>query len=85
MEAPVVTSLTPNLHQDEKIPSTGPTPLDGCPSVPIARRSFATPEEVLHAHIRELDHALHEALDRLIEAVHRIYLMEAEFTRFRDI
>jgi hypothetical protein len=53
--------------------------------VPIARRSFATPEEVLHAHIWELDHALQEALDRLTEADHRIFLMEAKFTRFRDI
>jgi hypothetical protein len=52
--------------------------------VPIARLSFATPEEVLHAHIRELDHALHEALDRLTEADHRVSLIEAEFTRFRD-
>jgi hypothetical protein len=85
MEAPAVTSLPPNLHQDEKILSTGLTPLDDSPSVPIARRSFATPEEVLHAHIREFDEALQEALDLLTEADHRISLMEAEFTRFRDI
>jgi hypothetical protein len=85
IEAPAVTSLPPDLPQYEKIPSTGPTPLDEGPSVPIARRSLATPEEVLHAHIKELDHVLHEALDRLTEADHRLSLMEAEFTRFRDI
>jgi hypothetical protein len=85
MEAPAVTSLLPDLPQGDKTPSIGPNPLDEGPSVPIARRSFATPEEVLHAHIRELDHALHEALDRLTEAGHRISLMEVEFTRFRDI
>jgi hypothetical protein len=85
MEAPAVTSLPRDLPQHEKIPSTGPTPLDEDPSVPIARRSFATAEEVLHAHIRELDHALHEAIDRLTEEYHMISLMEAEFTRFRDI
>jgi hypothetical protein len=80
-----VTSLPPDLLQDDKTPTIGPTALDEGPSVPIARRSFATPEEVLHAHIRELDHTLHEALDRLTEADHRISLMEAEFTHFRDI
>jgi hypothetical protein len=80
-----VTYLPPDLPQDNKIPPTGPTPLDEGPSEPIARRSFASPEEVLHAHIRELYHALHEALDRLTEADHSIPLMEAEFTRFRDI
>jgi hypothetical protein len=85
MEAPAVTSLPPDLPQCDKIPSTGPTPLDEGQSVPISRRSLATPEEVLHAHIRELYHALHEALDRLTDADHRISLMEAEFTRFRDI
>jgi hypothetical protein len=85
MEAPAVTSLPPDLPQDEKTPSIGPTPLDEGLSVPIARRSFGTPEEVLHAHIRELDHALHEALDRLTEADHRISLMEAEFNGFHDI
>jgi hypothetical protein len=85
MEAPGVTSLPPDLLQDDKTPSIGPTPQDEGPSVPIDRRSFATPEEVLHVHIRELDRALHEALDRLTEADHRISLMEAEFTRFRDI
>jgi hypothetical protein len=84
MEAPEMTSLPPDLPQDYKTPSIGPTTLDEGPSVPIARRSFATPEEVLHAHIRELDHALHEALYRLTEAYHRISLMEAEFTRYRD-
>jgi hypothetical protein len=80
-----VTSLPPDLPQDDKIPSTGPTTLDEGPSVPIARRSFATPEKVLHSHIRELNHALHEALYRLTEADHRIFLREAEFTRLRDI
>jgi hypothetical protein len=85
MEAPAVTSLPLDLPQDDKTPSIGPTSLDEGLSVPTARRSFATPEEVLHAHIRELDHALHEALDHLTDADHRISLMEAEFTRFRDI
>jgi hypothetical protein len=85
MEAPAVTSLPPELPQDDKTPSIGPTSLDEGSSVPISRRSFAKPEEVLHAHIRELNQALHEALDRLTEADHRISLMEAEFTRFRDI
>jgi hypothetical protein len=85
VEAHAETSPPPDLPQDSKTPSTGPTPLDEGPSVPIARRSVATPEEVLHAHVRELDHALHEALNRLAEADHRISLMEAEFTRFRDI
>jgi hypothetical protein len=85
MEASAVTSLPPDLPQDDKTPSIGPTPLDEGPSVPIARRSFATPEEVLHAHIRELDHSLQEALYRLTEADQRISLMEADFTRFWDI
>jgi hypothetical protein len=85
MEAPAVTSVPPDLPQYEKILSTGPTPLDEAPSVPIARRPIATPEEVLHAHTREFDHALHEALDRLTEAYHMISLMKAEVNRFRDI
>jgi hypothetical protein len=84
-EALAVTSLPPDLHQDSRTPSVGPTPLDEGPSVPTARRSVATPEEVLHAHVRELDHALHEALNRLAEADQRISLMEAEFTRFQNI
>jgi hypothetical protein len=37
MEAPAVTSLPPTLHQDEKIPSNGPTPLDEGPSVPVEK------------------------------------------------
>jgi hypothetical protein len=80
-----VTSVPPDLPQYEKILSTGPTPLDEAPSVPIAMRPVATPEEVLYAHIRDFDHALHEALDRLTEADHMISLMKAEFNRFRDI
>jgi hypothetical protein len=85
MTAQEVTSLQPDLPQDSTTPSIGLTPRDEGLSVPIARRTVATPEEVLHAHVRELDHALHEALNRLAEADHRISLMEAEFTRFRDI
>jgi hypothetical protein len=38
-----VTFIPPDLPQDDKTPSIGPTPLDESPSVPIARRSFATP------------------------------------------
>jgi hypothetical protein len=72
-----VTSLPPDLRQYEKIPTTWPTPLDEGMSVPIARRSFVTPEEVLHSHIMELFYAFHEALYRLTEAHHMISLMEA--------
>ena len=49
-----------------------------------ARRLIATHEEVLQAQVRELDHALREALDRLADADHRISQLEAESTRFRD-
>ena len=54
--------------------------LQACP----ARRLIATHEEVLQAQVRELDHALREALDRLADADHRISQLEAESTRFRD-
>jgi hypothetical protein len=74
-----VISPTPGLSQDSKTASIVPTPLDEGPSIPIAARSVATTEEVLHAHVSELDHALHEALNRLAEADHRISLMEADF------
>jgi hypothetical protein len=43
MEAPAVTYLPPDIPQDNKTPSIGPTTLDEGPSVPIARRSYATP------------------------------------------
>jgi hypothetical protein len=43
MEAPAETSLPPDLPQYEKMPSTGPTPLDEGPSVAIALRPVATP------------------------------------------
>jgi hypothetical protein len=83
-QAQEVTSLPLDLPRVSTFPPMGPTPHDEGLSAPIARRTAATPEEVLLAHIRELDHALHEALNRLAEADHRISLMEAEFTRFRD-
>jgi hypothetical protein len=41
------------------------------------RRSIATPEEVLQAKVRELDHVLREALDRLADADQRIIQLEA--------
>jgi hypothetical protein len=41
MEAHAVTSLPPDLPQDDKTPSIGPTSPDEGPSVPIARRSLA--------------------------------------------
>jgi hypothetical protein len=49
-----------------------------------ARWLIATHEEVLQAKVRELDHVLREALDRLADADHRISHLEAESTRFRD-
>jgi hypothetical protein len=62
----------------------GPTPHDEGPSAPIARRTAATSEEFILAHVTELDHAFNEALHRLSEADQRISLMEAELTHFRD-
>jgi hypothetical protein len=79
-----VTSLPPYLPRVSTFPSTGTTPHDEGTSAPIARRTVATSEEVTLAHVRELDHALNEALHRLEEADQRISLMEAELTHFRD-
>jgi hypothetical protein len=45
---------------------------------------IASPEEVLQAKVRELDHVLLEALDRLADADQRITQLEAEATSFRD-
>jgi hypothetical protein len=73
------------------IPPQGNATLPGSPppsneelqEVP-ARRLIATHEEVLQAQVRELDHVLREAIDRLADADHRISQLEAESTRFRD-
>ena len=73
------------------IPSQGeptlpgsPPPCDEEPQAFPDRRLVATPEEVLQAQVRELDHVLREALDRLADADQRITQLEAESTRFRD-
>ena len=73
------------------IPSQGeptlpgsPPPSDEEPQAFPDRRLVATPEEVLQAQVRELDHVLREALDRLADADQRITQLEAESTRFRD-
>jgi hypothetical protein len=44
----------------------------------------ATPEEGLRAKVRELDHVLRKALDRLADLDQRITHLEAESTSFRD-
>jgi hypothetical protein len=62
----------------------GPTPHDEGPTAPIARRTASTSEEVLLAHMRELDHVLNDSLHRLAEADQRISPMGAELTHFRD-
>jgi hypothetical protein len=61
-----------------------PPPSDEEPQALPDRRLIATPEEVLQAQVRELDHVLREALDRLADADQRITQLEAESTRFRD-
>jgi hypothetical protein len=48
------------------------------------RRLIATPEEVLQAQVRELDHVLREALERLADEDQRITQLEAEWTLFRN-
>jgi hypothetical protein len=79
-----VTSLSPYLPRVSTFPSMGPTPHDEGPTAPIARRTASTSEEVLHAHMRELDHVLNDSLHRLAEADQRISPMGAELTHFRD-
>jgi hypothetical protein len=61
-----------------------PPPSDEDPQALPDRRLIATPEEILQAQVRELDHVLREALDRLAYAYQRITQLEAESTRFRD-
>ena len=86
-----VASLPIALAAQGIIPPPGNATLPGSPppsneelqAFP-ARRLIATHEEVLQAQVRELDHALREALDRLADADHRISQLEAESTRFRD-
>ena len=86
-----VASLPVALAAQGIIPPPGNATLPGSPppskeelqAFP-ARRLIATHEEVLQAQVRELDHALREALDRLADADHRISQLEAESTRFRD-
>ena len=86
-----VASLPMALAAQGIIPPPGNATLPGSPppsneelqAFP-ARRLIATHEEVLQAQVRELDHALREALDRLADADHRISQLEAESTRFRD-
>jgi hypothetical protein len=48
------------------------------------RRLIATPEEVLQAQVRELDHVLREALERLADEDQRITQLEAEWILFRN-
>jgi hypothetical protein len=79
-----VTSLLPYLPRVSTFPSTGPTPHDEGPPAPFARRAAATSEEAILSHVRELYHALNEAIHRLAEVDQRISLMEEELTHFRD-
>lgn len=86
-----VASLPIALAAQGIIPPPGNAALPGSPppsneelqAFP-ARRLIATHEEVLQAQVRELDHVLREALERLADADHRISQLEAESTRFRD-
>ena len=85
-----VASLPIALAAQGIIPPPGNATLPGSPppsneelqAFP-ARRLIATHEEVLQAQVRELDHALREALDRLADADHRISQLEAESTHFQ--
>jgi hypothetical protein len=73
-----------NSHQGNPTLPGSPHPSNEELQAFPARRLIATPEEVLQAQVRELDHVLREALDRLADADHRISQLEAESTRFRD-
>jgi hypothetical protein len=73
-----------NPPQGKSTPPDSPTPFDEEAPASSVRRLTATPEEVLQAQVRELNHVLHEALNRLADADQRISQLEAESSRFRD-